>query len=250
MLVEFNAPNTIDLKASDRLQLPELNLRDIARSLATQAPQGQVLATLLILEGQFLLAHKNNGAHEYKFISPALLKQAFASEAIDSQWLPPNTVRWGRGKKGEWLMQYYPLQKYCIPLLDANDSTFDITIPMPGLLFTGCGTDYYIWATKGRQFDPDAKLYKAPLPNTDDDGKICFGGNSKPVCSAATIFQAWTLFWAAPFNNHMANSKSIAFPQDVREHLLQLHNKKSKRYPISDLVESSRKLNDIVNFLS
>lgn len=209
--------------------LPRLNISAISHSIINQTTHGEILGHLLFLPGQYLLVYKEGEATTYKFISPAALREAFVAEPIDSGYLPPNTVRWGKCHKGEWLVQFYPPQRCCISLENTT-----LTVPMPGLVFAGCDRKYWIWAVK--KFDPNSPIFHAPLPNVMENGSICFGGNSVPNCSAAHIMQVWQLFWHSPFNQDLVQGKSKSYPENVRSHLQQLHNSNSKKYPTRDLV--------------
>jgi hypothetical protein len=53
-------------------------------------------ATLYFFGGQLLFEYKDpRGAVIKKCISPRAARAAFASESIDSDWLPPHTCRYG-----------------------------------------------------------------------------------------------------------------------------------------------------------
>ena len=69
-----------------------------------------------------------------------------------------------------------------------------------------------------------------------ENGSICFGENSVPHCSPENIMQVWQLFWDSAFNQDSVQGKSKSYPENVRSHLQQLHNNKSKRDPTRDLV--------------
>jgi PRTRC genetic system protein B len=209
--------------------LPQLNIGDISHSIINQTTHTETLAHLLFLPGQYLLIYKEGETTNYKFIAPAALREAFAAEPIDSGYLPPNTVRWGRCHKGEWLVQFYPPQRYCISLENTT-----LKVPMPGLIFAGCNRQYWIWAIK--KFEQNSPLFYAPLPNVMENGSICFGENSVSNCSPENIVQVWQLFWHSAFNQDSVQGKSKSYPENVRSHLQQLHNNKSKRYPTRDLV--------------
>lgn len=214
--------------------LPPLNISTISDAIINKTINAEILAHLLFLRGQYLLVYKEGESTTYKFVSPAALREAFVAEPIDSDYLPPNTVRWGRCHKGEWLVQFYPPQRYQIFLENTT-----LTVPMPALVFAGCDRLYWIWAVK--EFDPNSQLFHAPLPNVMEDGSICFGENSPPQCSPTAIMQAWKLFWNSPFNNHLVQGKSKSHPQNVRSHLQKLHYNNSKKYPLRDLVPRSNK---------
>jgi isopentenyldiphosphate isomerase len=69
------------------LHLPQLDVGAIARAVATKTVDADILAQLLFLPGQYLLVTKEDRVTTYKFVSPAALKEAFANEPVDSDWL-------------------------------------------------------------------------------------------------------------------------------------------------------------------
>ncbi len=110
-----------------------------------------------------------------------------------------------------------------------------ITVPLPGLVFAGVHTTYYVWALQEDGFVSSASLFRAPLPNVSSDGHICFGSNHAPGVTWQTIDVAWRLFIDSPFNADMVGGKSVSFAQDVRHQLLTLAAAKATIYPVDDL---------------
>lgn len=184
-----------------------------------------------------MLVTRENQTTTYKFLSPTDVTAAFRQEPIDSGWLTSNTVRWGHSRQGEWIVQFYPPKRY--QLIIAEFELHAIAIPLPAFVFLGCGSNYWVWAVTGKQFDPNCQLYHAPLPNVMASGAICFGNNSHIASSNQGIVQAWDLFWSSPFNQDAVGSKSKSDPENVLSFLCSLHNRKSKRYPTDDLVPFS-----------
>ena len=176
----------------------------------------QVEAELLFLEGGYLLHHRApNGGDRYKFLSPATLKMAFASESIDSGWLPSHVVRWGNGKRGEWVAAFFPADLH---LLDLGQGFGENACVLPGTLFLGEGINYWAWAISGETFAPDAPAFLMPLPNIDHSGKICWGEITPPPASPAAIEQAWKQFLNSPFNGDYSQGKAIG-SDDCRQAL-------------------------------
>ncbi|AFY91207.1 hypothetical protein [Chroococcidiopsis thermalis] len=231
-----NLTNTTGSTAPTVLQLPQLSVMAIARTIAHTVPEDEILGHLLVLRGQYIFVSKAQDGVEYKPISPEAVAAAFSTPAIDSGWLSNHTVRWGKSKNGEWILLYLPPQKYNILLQNVNNQSLQLAVPLPALLFVGIGRTYYIWAMKGSSFDPAGNLYAAPLPNVMGEGSICFGNNLVPQCSSQNITEIWDLFWSSPFNSDAVSHKSTQFPEDIRNQLMLLHDKKAKRYPASDLV--------------
>ena len=136
-------------------------------------------------------------------------------------------------------MQFYPPRRYDIVLTNNSSKSISLNVPMPAFVFLGYGTDYWLWAIPCKQFDPQSQLYHVPLPNVMASGAICFGDSSPPLCSSQGVVQAWQLFWSSPFSDHAVEDKSKCYRADVRSLLGELSNRKSKKYPIADLVPFS-----------
>ena len=136
-------------------------------------------------------------------------------------------------------MQFYPPRRYDIVLTNNSLKSISLNVPMPAFVFLGYGTDYWLWAIPCKQFDPQSQLYHVPLPNVMASGAICFGDSSPPLCSSQGVVQAWQLFWSSPFSDHAVEDKSKCYRADVRSLLGELSNRKSKKYPIADLVPFS-----------
>ena len=224
------------LEVTSPLKLPAIDVGAIARTVAAKTASADIPAQLLFLPGQYLLVTRVSEAVTYKFLPPFAVTSAFSNEPIDSGWLPANTMRWGRSERGEWIMQFYPPRRYDIVLTNNSSKSISLNVPMPAFVFLGYGTDYWLWAIPCKQFDPQSQLCHAPLPNVMASGAICFGDSSPPPCSPQGIGEAWKLFWSSPFSDHAVSYKSKSCPNDVREHLRKLHERKTKQYPTQDLV--------------
>lgn len=199
-------------------------------------------AALLFLHGdQYLFRYrKQDGGVVYKFVSPAAVRTAFAEETIDTGWLPSHVARWGIGKRGEWLVVTFPPQKHRFSFGEDNGKMLTLKVPMPALAFFGYDQRYYLWAFKDSKLKDDTPLFAAPLPNVNANGAICFGSNAVPKASAQTIGEAWQLFAASPFTNHLCGGKSRQFPDDIRGQLMKLATQHRRRYPLDDLVGLNR----------
>ncbi|MBK8379975.1 MAG: hypothetical protein IPL14_19290 [Nitrospira sp.] len=150
-------------------------------------------ASLHFIGGQLLLEYKDGEAVVRKCISPEAARNAFSSAGIDSDWLPEHVCRYGIGPGGPWLLLRFPPGRYLVPLADpirlsgGGAPHTMLAVPMPGLLFLGYGTRYYVWAYKLWKYAA-TKLFKAPLANVYPDGAICFG-NVHPRVATATRLQ-------------------------------------------------------------
>ncbi len=188
-------------------------------------------------EGQFVFCMTNEaGGKVERFISAEQVKHAFTGLPIDTGWMAPGIMRWGNGRLGEWAVGFVPprvheieitreaeLQAYVtfgdrtepagtVPAVEHSR----IRVPLPGLVWFGHGTTYFIWAVRTETLNPHFEIYRAPLPNTYATGEICWGGVKPERMTAASLFKAYDLFMGSTFNNHLANAKSKREPQDVR----------------------------------
>ena len=197
-------------------------------------------ASLHFIGGQLLLEYKDGGAVVRKCISPKAARNAFSSAGIDSDWLPEHVCRYGIGPGGPWLLLRFPPGRYVVPLADpirlsgGGAPHTMLAVPMPGLLFLGYGTRYYVWAYKLWKYAA-TKLFKAPLANVYPDGAICFGNVHPRVAHGNTIANSWRLFWDSNFSDHLASGKSATHPDNILPFLAKLHSTEAEDYPLDDL---------------
>ncbi len=213
---------------------------------------GDESASLLFICGdQYLFRYREReGAMTCKFLSASTVRAAFSEEPIDTGWLLPTVRRCGMGKLGAWVMVAHPPQLYALSVLMRENAEPDtLQIPMPRLAFFGYGQRYYVWAFKEKELKGETIMFAAPLPNVDPNGAICFGSNVVPDASTQTIDEAWQIFVTSPFNGHLIDRKSNAFPDDVRQQLNRLAAEKRRRYPVPDLVSTNRTADMVVNWV-
>jgi PRTRC genetic system protein B len=215
-------------------------------------PGDETAALLFICGDQYLFRYRTKeGSVVYKYVSSASVRAAFAEESIETNWLPTNARRWGIGKRGEWIVIAYPPQKHRFSFVTEDSETRTITfeLPMPALAFLGYEQRYHLWAFSDDELKGDTTLFAAPLPNVDANGAICFGSTLVPNASAKTIEEAWRIFLASPFTNHSVNGKSRKFPNDVRNQLIGLAEKRCRSYPLDDLVSLNRTANMVIDWI-
>lgn len=222
---------------------------EIIREVLEVAPRklSVIQAELLFIEGGTYIFHYQSGdSSQYKCLSSATLRAAFANTPIDSGWMNPESgiVRWGTGSTGEWTIKFVPPQKHEINLLESKH-----LVPLPAMVFLGLKSDYWVWAIKGSKFDPDAEAFHVPLPNIylhsyQPYGRICWGDNKPPAASPNTITKAWELFISSPFNGHLSDGKSRVQPHDVRGQLKKAVKRSS--YPVKDLIGTNQTITKLV----
>lgn len=196
----------------------------------------------MFANGQYILYRREGKELRAKGVTVQTLRRAFVEEPVDSGWLPEGVIRSGTGRAGPFIVKYIPPSHHVLSLVTPRgrgDSPKPVRVPLPALVFVGLQTTYSVWALREEVFSPLARLYRAPLPNVYEDGRICFGKNRPPEVSSRTIGEAWRLFIESPFNGDLSGNKSAQHPRDVRSQLLAL--KDVDRYPVDDLVSAARR---------
>ncbi len=177
-----------------------------------------------------------NNKEYCKFVSADAVRAAFEPMPFDSGYLPPHTLRFGITSSGErWLSMFVPPAPVELSVQDSDLGMQQVQVPLPGLVFTGRGKFYWIWAVKDEIPTAETIVYHAPLSNVGADGSICFGANPVPEADGPTMLQALHLFLASPFNGHWAAGKSRAFQGDVRYLLQDLAKQRPPSFPLDDL---------------
>lgn len=134
----------------------------------------------------------------------------------------------------------------------ADGDVFDV--PLPPLIWAGCGVGYQVWAVKQRPGERE-RLFNAPFPNVYMDGTVCAGNVQFPVCSARTIHAAFELFLKSEFNSDLAANKSEGHPDNVLALWEELHDvadflweelHDEVDFPLDDLVKTRSVLADVL----
>lgn len=200
-------------------------------------PRRDATASLHVLYDQFLFEWGPNDARRQMWVSPQAVEEAFSGAGFDTGWIAPGVLRWGRGLSGEWVVAYRPPELCQITLVGDRMPSGPVRVPLPGLVLFGLGTAWHVWAVKSRgRFDPRAKAYTVPTPNVGAGGAICFGENTPPVATAASVPAAWSAFLETPFNDHDVVGRCKSEPDDVRALLLSLARSRAKTFPGEELL--------------
>ena len=72
---------------------------------------------LLFLDGQMALRYVEAEKTVIKPLSPASVRAAFNNIPIDSGWLPAPVRRWGQTARGEYVILYFPAQRYRLTIV-------------------------------------------------------------------------------------------------------------------------------------
>ena len=205
------------------------------------------LGALYFLPGQYLFKRVDEGRETVKALSSGQIALAFREVQTDSGWLNRRILRFCEAPEGSFVLSYQPAGVSSISIQDKTGEISEIRLPLPTLVLFGKGNEFYIWAAKKRVVRSDTKLSIAPLPNVGGDlnGKICFGKTQVPPANISEIDAIWNLFWNTPFNGDGSNGKCKSEPEDVRKLLFRLSEKKAKRFPASELIESDTTVEDL-----
>jgi Prokaryotic E2 family D len=238
----------------------------------------QVDPELLFINGQLLYHHRTEqGGHVRYFISPSAARVAFLEGAFDTGWIDPSIVRYGDNGR-PWIVQFFPPTRRTLQVevtadlveqiegaiahpdlkppvrvdgaMSSPHNTLqryvvNLSVWLPGMVAFVQGSAVFLWAVKTKSFDPNAPLFKVPIPNVHSSGGLCFGQET-PSTKLNTINRLWDRWWGSVFNADLNNQKSNQFSTDVRLQLIQLHISK-KRYPLKDLMPAGeRPLEDVI----
>ena len=209
---------------------------DTLREIMSQAPRNleHLDAELLFVDHNYILHYLEGNRHIYKSLTSDVLHSAFANVPTDTGWLPENVIRHGCSVLGDWVVSYYPQQRYSLQVQEEQ-----LYVPLPSFVFVGISNSYFVWAVKIAKFDAQSLIHHAPLPNVMNNGRICWGNVRPTLASLSTIESTWSKFIGSTFNQDYTQGKSLKF-NNIIERLKLLHQKSQAsarcRYPISDLV--------------
>lgn len=176
-------------------------------------------------------------------VAPDDVASAFSGQPINTGLLPEGCLFYGRSGGQERLAILLPPSRQQVTA-EAKGQIRAYAIPLPWLLVLGQGTTYHIWALPRRPSTLSAPLYHAPLPNVRNDGSICVGSVSFPICTPTTIAQAVDLFFESNFNRDLASGKSRAHYEDVLELWAQLEG--AETFNSDDLMPAPENLRRLV----
>lgn len=198
------------------------------------------LGALYFLPGQYLFKRIESGKESAKALSSEQIARAFREFQTDTGWMTRKVLRYREEPEGNYILSYEPAGLRTI-FVETNDEVAEITCPLPTLILFGHNDEFYLWAAKGKKVSPNTKLALAPLPNIGDNlsGKICFGSNEVPETKIENLDLIWNLIFNTPFNGDHSANKCLSETKDVRKLLLKLAEKKTRRFPASELVETN-----------
>lgn len=166
--------------------------------------------------------------------------------------LGKNTLMVGEQFGGQLVVEYRPPQMTGIWLEQSDEP---VRLPMPGLLLLrhmkpNQRPTYLMYAVLKRPMKTGVKLFNVPLPNTYDDGRICWGSVAAPgkdKLHPVDLEADWNVLLGSKFGDHSVHSKSVKYHGDIRKMLIEIDREKPARYPYKDLLPCKMKLSEILN---
>jgi PRTRC genetic system protein B len=205
------------------------------RPLDVVVTAGEPLMQISVYEQTTLICRRKGPRWTQYPVTPEALAQVLSRTPSASGLLPQNTLGVGRVHGQEFYVVYIPA---AVRTLRMQQQEF--TIPLPPLVWAGCGMDYRVWALdrKERPQRADVPLMVAPFPNCYKNGGVCWGSaDGRPEASARTLLAVLKLFLEdSYFNLHVADHKSVQYPASVVARWQDLVARKAKRYPLDDLM--------------
>lgn len=195
-------------------------------------------------ESLVLTRYEHGAAASAYEVSADDVGAAFAGMALNTGLLPRECLFYGRAGGDEYVGVYLPPQ---VRRLRVKAAQFDgvFAVPLPGMVFTGGGNRYKIFAVKARPSERRERLFRAPAPNVHANGQVCFGDVDVPGCSAETVHAAAGLFFESVFNRDLDDGKSLGHGASVLELWRELEGE--AEFPLDDLVRTNFKLEDLWN---
>ncbi len=191
------------------------------------------------------------GTTEYPVSAEAVATALSAKVAFSTAILTPNTICILSEGARRTVVEYRPPQKTPLWLEGADDP---LRVPLPGLLMirsttAGQNPNYRIYAVARRPASFDTPLYRAPLPNINGDGSVCWGTVTKVRSEALAgndLSEDWAQLLATLFGNHSVHGKCRSFDHDIRRLYVELEKRRARVYPKKELVPEKRTLGSII----
>jgi len=199
------------------------------------------------------MLHKRDGDMVSEFpVDPAQIATALSAKTrFETGILNPNTIFVRQEEVKKVVVEYREPQKTGV-YLDGSENA--VRAPLPGLLLIrtlpdGKTPEYLVYAMKKRPLTLDEPLFHAPLPNIYSSASICWGSVPKVTAAAmngTSLEEDWKMLLGSGFGTHSASGKSKSHPKDIRTHLISLEKRKTRTYPISDLIPFNKTLAEVL----
>lgn len=213
------------------------------------------LLTLRVFKFGVLMQRKTPQGMTEFLVDPAQIALQLATNIrLDTGLLSPNTIYVAQEGVNKLIVEHRPRKKTAL-FLEGSDAP--VIVPLPDLLLFRRSSEqgqaeYRVFAVKERPTSLEARLFHVPTPNVYDDGRICWGSVKRlqgQTLSGTSLEGDWKAFLGTPFGNHSVSRKSKSHPDDIRKKYIEMEGKKSRVYPKSDLMESRRTLQEVIEEL-
>jgi PRTRC genetic system protein B len=178
-----------------------------------------------------------------RLVSPRDMAFALAKElAYGTDILPEKTLWWQNTSAGEVIALWEPPQVWKVALAkQIQEPPRRLKLPMPGLIFL-CrpGLTPWVYAAKKRPKSKTDTVYKAPLCNVFENGKVCAGNHQFPVEIAQIPSSFFMSFFTASAD---ISNRSVKHPTNIVKLWEELDGKAD--FPLDDLVPHG-KVNDLI----
>lgn len=206
----------------------------------------ELLAQVSIYQDLTLYTRRQGAAWRSYPVEPAGIAQALSRLPASSGLLPPNALAAGHAHGRPFLVVLVPAHTRTL-----RTEQRAYTIPLPPLVWGGCGQDYRLFALSmesGMWPGEGTPLFVGPFPNLYRDGRICWGSSdARPDAAPATLGKVLDLFLEGSlFNLHLANDKSKKFASSVLGQWEALAKRSAKTYPARDLVAVEKRLSWLI----
>ncbi len=115
-----------------------------------------------------------------------------------------------------------------------RNASFSLGLPLPGAVIVHCQSQLWVYAYKN-ELSLNSTLYRYPLPNINENGKVCWGNVALPRHNPSSM---WNTFVTSEFNQDYDNGKSQAYPYNVVTQLKEVAQSSNTVYPERDLVST------------
>jgi hypothetical protein len=188
---------------------------------------------LILQQDSVLFVVQENGETLIKQIDlPSLIKTISQSDFQSDWYLQPQpplhhiSQREGRTTTISSILPSTYLIKF---------ASFSLGVPLPGAVIVQCQTELWVYAYKN-ELSLNSILYHYPLPNINNQGKVCWGNVSLPRGSSSSI---WNTFMTSKFNQDYDRHKSQAYPDNIVSQLKEVAQSLNTIYPEQDLVSAN-----------
>lgn len=173
-----------------------------------------------------------------------LIKEGIGEDDGNGGFIHPN-IFYQKGKTLGWMV---PASKRVVKF-NVKSHKFELTIPLPNLVFISNGSFLKVFAIKDSVVTPETALYHAPLFNFSLGGVMCFGSVKAPKKLTPENLGEWESVVFDSYNSHSSHGdlvKKIKGQNDVKyiEFFKSLKDKRT--YPLSQLNATNQNISDVI----